>query len=140
MKSPDQRSGNAESSRIQSAFSLIEILITVSIIVLMSLIFIPQISKMHETSTESRDRRNAQHIVTVFSSAQAAGLDFFVTGDKAATISAAVTGATVTEGGPFYRAYFGMPGITEESQLKAANYLAMDEEDRTLVYLTKGSN
>lgn len=119
---------------------MIEMLLSVSIIVITSLIMIPQISKMHETSTESRDRRNAQHIVTVFSSAQAAGLDFFVTGDEAATISAVIAGATVTEEGPFYQAFFGMPGITEESQTNAALYLTMDEEDRTLIYLTKVPN
>lgn len=134
MKSPDQRSGNPITARTQSAFSLVEMLVVISIIAAVSAIAIPSIGKLHESSTEAKDRRNAQNIASVFASAQAAGVDFYLTGDKTATIQAVITGAKVTDDGPFYEAFFGVPGLSSDEANLAGSYLLLDTQSRMLVY------
>lgn len=118
-------------------FSLLELVAVIVIISLMAVIAIPQVGKMYEASSLSRDRQNAQNIAAMFASAQAAGVDFFVAGDELATISAVVEGAKFAGEGPLYDAHFGVPGISGESQLSASAYLELDDEQRLLVYRVK---
>ena len=121
-------------TRSISAFSLIELIVMIGVIGILASIAIPMITEMHDSAEDTKNRRNAQTIAMVCSSAQSAGLDFYVTGDKAATIQAIVTGGFVVEEGVFKSQYFGSPNVNAADQIKAAAYLTMDDVNSHIVY------
>jgi prepilin-type N-terminal cleavage/methylation domain-containing protein len=117
-----------------AAFSLIELIVVVGVIGVLGSIAIANIGKLNDAGREAKDRRNAQGIASIFASAQAAGLNFYVTGDKAATIQAVVTGDTVSSDGPFKGTYFGIPGLSTGEQVFSAQFLEMDDSNSLLRY------
>ena len=124
-----------KNSNSRSAFSLVEMLTVVVVISLVVAIAIPSLSNLNETAGRDKARRNAQTLASVFGAAQAAGLDFFVPGDEAATIQAVVDGGIVLQEGPFKDLYFGVPNISPADQVQAATYLEMNDAHAMLNYI-----
>lgn len=105
-------------------FSLVEMLVVIAIIGVIAAIAVPQISDFTDSANTNKTKRNAQNLSSVCSAAQAAGHDFVVAGDKTATITAIVTGATVASGS-FAGEFFGVPNMDGTEQTAAAAYLAL---------------
>lgn len=119
---------------LSAAFSLVEMLVVIAVIGIIAAIAVPNIGKINDSAKEAKDRRNAQNLASVFAAAQAAGLDFYVAGDEAGTVTAIVTGGTVTDEGPFNGTYFGVPSLDSSEQTGAMVYLDMDDTNSLLKY------
>lgn len=120
---------------IQKGFSLVEMLVVIAVIGIIAAIAVPNIGRINDSAKEATARRNAQNIASVFASAQAAGLNFASASTAKADIAAAVvTGAAVTEKGPFENTWFGVPGLTEADRNLALDYLEYDATSGQLLY------
>lgn len=114
------------------AMSLVEVLVVVTILGIFGMIAIQIMgSATRDAANASRDRHNAKNLVTVFQSGEAAGLDFYVEGDLAKTVSNIVTGSTASVGA-FEGTYFSMQGLSAENQQTVLQYLRL--ENGALVY------
>ncbi|MDF1755862.1 MAG: prepilin-type N-terminal cleavage/methylation domain-containing protein [Verrucomicrobiales bacterium] len=120
---------------LNKGFSLVEMLVVIAVIGIIAAIAVPNIGKINDSAKESKNRRNAQSIASVFASAQAAGLNFYVDADKDATVAAIVTGGTVTDEGPFKGTFFGVPNMSAGDQDAALPYLSMDDTNDILTYV-----
>lgn len=120
---------------IQKGFSLVEMLVVIAVIGIIAAIAVPNIGRINDSAKEATARRNAQNVASVFASAQAAGLNFAASSTTPADIvQAVVTGAKVTEKGPFENTWFGVPGLTSADQTAALTYLTYDTNSAQLLY------
>jgi len=120
---------------IKKGFSLVEMLVVIAVIGIIAAIAVPNIGRINDSAKEATARRNAQNIASVFASAQAAGLDFAAASTTKTDIAqAVVTGAKVTEKGPFENTWFGVPGLTTADQGLALDYLEYDPNSSQLLY------
>jgi len=120
---------------IQKAFSLVEMLVVIAVIGIIAAIAVPNIGRINDSAKEATSRRNAQNVASVFASAQAAGLNFAAASTTPSDIvQAVVTGAKVTEKGPFENTWFGVPGLTSDDQSAALKYLTYDANSSQLLY------
>jgi hypothetical protein len=92
------------------------------------------ISRIDESANTAKDQRNAQTIVTVYTAAKAAGLDFDGN-NLSQTVRNVVIGSTVTEGS-FTGAFFGVPGLSIQERNAARDYL--DFKNGMLEYVAQG--
>ena len=108
----------------KAGFSLVEMLVVITVIGVIAAIAVPNIGRLTDAAEISKDQRNAQNLSSVCSAAQAAGLDFVVTGDLKATVNATVAGSTVT-GGAFDGEFFGVPNMDDIGKTAAVTYLQL---------------
>ena len=67
---------NIISSKNESGFSLVELLVVIAVIGMIAAIAIPQISKITDKAETASDQRNAQNVVSLYGAALAAGATF----------------------------------------------------------------
>lgn len=87
----------------------------------------------HQAVVVARDRRNAQELVSVCTTAAAAGISFVSGNDPVQTARNIVRGQTVA-GGAFNGKIFRLGGMSEADIESAAYYL--DVRDGNLIYVT----
>ena len=122
--------------RRRGAFSLVELLIVITIIGTIASIAVPAMSGIYSKSDAAKVKRNAQEIASTFASAKAAG-NAASFADKAAAI-AAVTEAPGLQGrGTFASSSFVSPMSGGEAQA-AEIFLRYDAAAGMLEYLPDG--
>jgi prepilin-type N-terminal cleavage/methylation domain-containing protein len=112
-------------------FSLMEMLIVIAIIGIIANIAVIAFGTVSTTATEMKDRRNAQEIATIASVARAAGADFVVPSDKAATVENLAAGTTPSRG-IFKGRRFALPSMGATEINGAMHYLAFNGNE--LIY------
>jgi type IV pilus assembly protein PilA len=122
----------------RSGFSLIEMLLVIAIIGIIAAIAIPSIGNVNESAREASAQRNAQNIVSVFSTGQAAGAAWTdPTADSTValttTVGTVITGKLPTEG-IFSGKMFKMSEIPTADRARAATYLRWDSVNKILSY------
>lgn len=117
-------------------FSLVEMLVVIAIIGIVAAVAVPQISGFTSSAEDSRNKRNAQTLVSTYAQAQAAGLDLIPTGaTKTAAVDAVIAGASIN-GGAFDGQYFGVPNMEDSSRDDALEFLKL--ENGMLQYVPAG--
>ncbi|MES2594273.1 MAG: prepilin-type N-terminal cleavage/methylation domain-containing protein [Verrucomicrobiota bacterium] len=116
-------------------FSLMEMLIVVAIIGIMVNLVLFSWSGNNAEVNAIKDRRNAQTIASLASTASVAGADFVVAGDIPATVEALAQGTTPTSGA-FKGREFKLPPMAEKEVTSALNYLNWSGSD--LIYQRGG--
>lgn len=125
------------SAKVTRGFTLIEMLMTIAIIGFVASIAVPNMSALHSGDVkETRHRRNAQEIASVFVTAQAAGLNFTAPGSLEQTVRNIATGGSPTEG-PFQAKIYAVKGLLEEDITGVQKYLSLNGE--VLSYNSRGS-
>lgn len=132
---------------MRAGFSLVEMLVVIAVIGIIAAIAVPNIGRINDSAKDARKRRNAQSLASIFSSAQAAGYDFSkaggvttgtVLGSESLIIQAIITGASVTDPGPFQGTFFGVPGLNSTQAVSetegAAQYLTWDAATGMILY------
>jgi prepilin-type N-terminal cleavage/methylation domain-containing protein len=112
-------------------FSLVEMLTTIAVLAVMTSIALISMGQINKNSEETRDRRNAQELAAICAVAQAAGLNFVVSGNLEKTIENIVAGGTPADGA-FAGKFFGLKGLQPADQITASKYLEL--ADGTLNY------
>lgn len=107
-------------------FSLFELLMFLSILGVLTALAVPGLANQHEAFKNTRDRRNAQEIVTVCTAAKAAGLDFVAHGDLDTTIRNVMRGGTPSHG-VLKGKVFKVTSIDDASAAAAARFLAIEQ-------------
>lgn len=114
-----------------TGFSLVEVLIAITIIGILGSIAINQLATDHKIYEAARNRRNAQEVASLCTMAYNAGVNFAVPNDPVQTTRNAVAGAAATNGS-FAGQTFRLPGMQEEDILAASYYL--DVQDSAVLY------
>jgi prepilin-type N-terminal cleavage/methylation domain-containing protein len=117
-------------SRYTSGFSLFELMICIGILGILLGIVLPSVLAGDDFKT-TKDRRNAQELVSVCTCAQVAGLNFIISDDVGATIENLRMGGAPTEGS-FKGRKFYIAGMKDEDAEGASRFL--DIESGILVY------
>ena len=102
-----------------------EMLIVVAVIGVLANIALIAFGSVSKTATEMKDRRNAQEIATIAAAARAAGADFVVPSDKAATVENLAVGTSASRG-IFKGRRFALPSMGMSERNGALNYLAFN--------------
>ncbi len=138
----------SKNNAVQAGFSLVEMLVVIAVIGIIAAIAVPNIGRINDSAKDAKQRRNAQNLASIYSSAQAAGWDFgFADGSNDAgdadsdvdtIIDAIKAGKTIESTGPFNGTYFGVPGIdateAKDTATGAAKYLSYDTTSKMLLY------
>lgn len=125
-------------STLQSAFSLVELLVVIAVIAVIAAIAIPNIAGITSNAQSTSDMRNAQNLASLASAAIAAGADKAAMGaDEAAVIANLVstTGISVTNAGKVFGP-FRADGVTTDATALAriTRYLSYDSVTGALIY------
>ena len=118
-------------SRSKSGFSLVEMLVTITIIAVIATIAVPNFHDLGAVAREKKNLRNAQNIASVYSAALACGAD--VTGeDKIEIIDKLRVG--INGIGAFETHTFVIGGLSEQERDLAAPYLKLDGNPEMMTY------
>jgi len=107
-------------ARARKAFSLVELLVVIAVIGIIAAIAIPNISGITDAGKKATAQRNAQNVVSVISSASAAGVTLPGVG---ADVTGIITGLTVPAGGAFAGKVFQVPNLTGTSLADAKEFI-----------------
>ena len=119
-----------------SGFSLVELIMSVAVLGILVSLAIMTMPYIYGAVTETHDQRNAQELVTVYESAQAAGLNF-AGPDLDTTVHNIVNGGTPTDGA-FRGQTFMLNGLTAQDMAGAETYLSF--ANGALTYNSAGTH
>ena len=118
-------------------FSLLELMMAVALIGILASLSVMAFGGLSPTSEFQKNKRNAQEIAGLASTACAAGADFIVPGDERATIVNLRNGVTPTSGA-FRGRIFIVPGLSDTDITGAMNFLTLSDSD--LLYNQNGNS
>lgn len=81
----------------QSGFSLIELLTVIAVIGVLAAMALAYFDSLSEETNKVKDQRNAQNIITAYTTGSAAGV-VWPSGDVATKVAAVIVGQTPTDG------------------------------------------
>lgn len=116
--------------RRRTGFSLVEMLIVIAVVGIMSAVAIAQLGSQRKIFQDTRNRRNAQELVSMCQYAKAAGIVFAVTNDPVQTARNTAAGATAAQG-IFAGKTFKLPGLSDGEVVEASYYLDVNGEEVT---------
>lgn len=120
--------GKPTSKSLKRGFSLLEMLIFVGILGIMANIVILAFGGgQREIILETKNRRNAQEIVSTASAAIVAGANFLVPGNEEATVRNLVAGTT-PEKGIFRGRTFRVPSMTTDDIQGALSFVTLTQD------------
>ncbi len=120
-----------------SAFSLVELLVTIAVIAVIAAVGIPTIGPIVYAADTMKDKRNAQTIVSIYNFAVAAGLptSSVATPEDAIQLLAAGTNV-ITKTGQVLQ--FSIDGLTDSEMQTAERFLEL--RDGQLAFLAAGNH
>jgi len=127
---------HSQSSRSPAGFSLMELLVTVAILGIVSMMAGGAFGGARQGAVDQKDKRNAQEIANVAAIANAAGAQFVVPGDARATIENLRDGCS-PDRGAFKGRLFKLPNLGDPEITGAMRFLALNDTD--LQYRLDGS-
>jgi len=111
---PQHSDPSASATRGERGYSLLELLVVVSIIAIMCSLVLASYGIQHREAMQRMvDQRNAQEIVSIGVCATVAGADFVVPGDKQATVAKLIAG-TIGQEGVWKGKIFRLGGMDEQ--------------------------
>ncbi len=116
-------------------FSLVEMLIVISVIGIIAAVAIPRITSINDSAKKSRNQRNAQELASMYQSASSAGVNF-MGNSLQSTVAKIVEGAEAPADSIMAGSIFRVPGLSAEVQKGAMDYLTY--EDSVLKYVEGG--
>ena len=125
-----------KSRRTRQGFSLVEMLLTITILGIVAVIAIGAFGSARQGAEDQKDKRNAQQIASMAAIANAAGASFVVPGDEKATIENLKNGTSPSRGA-FKGRLFKLSGLAELEVTGAMRFLALN--DTELEYRLDGS-
>lgn len=105
-------------------------LIVVAVVGIMATVAIAQLGTQRKVFQDTRNRRNAQEMMSMCQCAKAAGIIFAAADDPVQTARNAAAGATAAKG-IFAGKTFKLPGLTDDEVVEAAYYLDVSGEEVT---------
>lgn len=111
-----------------SGFSLFELLMAIAILGVMGSMAVAALGSQTDAAGNTRDRRNAQEIAAVCTTASAAGLNFVTSDRLDATIRKIIEGAAPTSGA-FKNRFFKVNLIGEADIAGAMRFLEIKNGD-----------
>jgi prepilin-type N-terminal cleavage/methylation domain-containing protein len=114
----------------KQAFSLFELLLTISILAVIATMAMVSFGGVNSAAKDKRDMRNAQEIASMAAMASAAGANFVVPNDEAATVQNLVDGRAPTSG-LFKGRTFKLPPLESHAVTGAMRYLALNNTELT---------
>ncbi len=112
--------------RWKQGLSLVEMLTTICVLGLLTSIVVPQMSALSKgEAAETKNRRNAQSLASVWATADAAGLNFVVEDNLEQTIRNIIKGGSL-DSGPFRGKVFAVKGMDEEDIQAVQKYLTLN--------------
>ncbi len=108
-------------------FSLFELLMTIAIFGILAALAVASLGDTTSAARMQKDKRNAQLLAGLASTANAAGASFVVAGDEQATILKLFQGCSPTQG-IFKGRVFKFPTLSGEDLTGAMTYLALNGE------------
>ncbi len=124
-------------------FSLVELLVTITIIAFIATISVPSIGSINGAAQLAKNQRNAQHAASIVNAARVAGHDFVATAAHPTSqhwvLRNLTIGATITDpGNIFADTYFGLPGLNDDEIYGAQGFLRVVSGD--LHYTPEGDS
>ncbi|MFA7344530.1 MAG: prepilin-type N-terminal cleavage/methylation domain-containing protein [Terrimicrobiaceae bacterium] len=119
---------------VQSAFSLVELLVVIAVIAVIAAIAIPNISGITQGATDAKDHRNAQQLASIASACVAAG-DTNAAARTSVTLwtTALTNGITVINPSGGTNGVFKVDGLGSNEVTRASRFLTNDANNN-LVY------
>ena len=122
------------SSKFKHGFSLMEMLVVIAVIGIITSMALAVFGGASQGAEEAKNRRNAQEIASVASSASAAGVDFLVPNNEAATINNLSVGKMASEG-VFKDRIYKLPPMHDTELQGAMQYLTITESELLYDYV-----
>lgn len=121
-------------SKFRHGFSLLEMLTVIAVIGIITSMALGIFGGASQAADEAKNRRNAQEIAGIASSASAAGVDFLVPGDEAATVNNLSVGRMASEG-VFKNRVYKLPPMHETELQGAMQYLTLTDSELLYDYV-----
>ena len=120
-----------------TGFSLVELISVLAIIAVIASLILPHIADANEAAKKSVARRNAQNLASIFTSGQAAGVNWEANSVEAA-VANVFAGKTAGDGA-FAGKVFKIATIPASDLPNAIRYLSWDSDSNTLIYVHTSS-